>query len=758
MVLKKKYWFIVGILLILLAIGVGYFINRIHFYGEIKIQINTKDKDSNFQLFAYSPTGRAVDFYKENDSTYFIKGYYHSLNIRESKKEFSSNLESASISINGKIIHIGKIEFYTYWENRQLNATDSYYSLKPDIVSTNWFYKFYALVFYTFPIYQLCFIFLAFLFAVYYFFEKNLSILFHKLAPITEKKIILICLVLLLIYTAIFSNITRLDDKIKISGDYPVYQILAVNLIKGPASGSQSFYDKYKFDEVVTDSVEYNVAIHNYEYSYATLSAWVPPVYPLFLGVIYKIFGVSPYAARYIQLLLLLIVAAFIPLLMFYYFKVPGFVLGIIGGLIFIINIYPTANELMTEPLTIFLCFLLLFSIKYFELKMSKFSAVLLGLALTTSLLVKGVVVFMIIFYFAVLVYRHFKLKNKVYSKKMMIVFTAFLVSFLPWIIYTNLNEGIIQKSNLSKKEIQEDNLKMKNILAIVEKQKTSNQFDSTLKALNKKKFHAPQFSIFINRSCNIISDTHLSNLQKKDFFIATSRQIITRLDNMLQAPCFKLNDKNYIYFNKPIFISTNHTYEIYESNNKNCIDGDIHPDKFIKETYDAHPNYPSFIRVLNFYFENPRYIFIIFPNKIFGAFHKFPFVSLLISLIISNFIMLLMAKWKLEKNKFFKATMFLIIPLIMFCANYNVVGFNICFSFAIFAIFLSLIKKKALFLFQLPLSFNLIILNFLFITLIFFGNSRITAIVDFVFITVSIVCFFHYYGQLTNKTVFKNA
>jgi hypothetical protein len=756
LLLKKYFWFIFSLLLILTAVVFGYLINKINFCGETTIQINSKNKETNFYLFAYSPTGRIVEFYKKNSTTYFIKGYYNSLNIKVPDKEFRENLDSASININGKIFRFDRNNFSGYWSMVYTKKNNSCYSLNPEIASANWFNKFYALIFFTFPAYVLCFFLLAFVFVVYFFYGDKFRFLINKLLPLVEKKILLICFVLFVIYVAVFSCISKLDNKIEITKDYHVYQILAVNLINGPNLNSQTIFEKYQFDNAANDSIQYKFAIHDCEYSYSDLSAWVPPVYPMFLAAIYKIFGVSPFIARYIQLLLLLIVAAFIPLLIYNYFKMPGFILGIFAGLIFIINIYPIANEIMTEPLTIFFCFLLLCAINYFELKKSTLSATLLGVTLTIALLVKGIVVFVILFYFIVLIYRYFKLRGQLYSKRILRVFIAFLISILPWVIYTNLNEGIIQISSLSKKELSEDKLRLKNILSVVEKRNTINQFDSTLRAINKNEFNVHQFATFINRAYNVLSDNHISDLQKRDFLLSTLRQFIVRLDNILKVPSIKLNDNNYIYFNKPILISTNHTYEIFESNNKNCIDGDIHNDNFIKETYDNHPNYPSFIRVMNFYCQNPRYILIIFPNKLFRAYNHFPFVSLLISLIIANFIFLLMLKRKLVNNIFQKGILFLMVPFLMFCANYSIVGFSICFILALLGICVSLLKKMSLFLFELPLSFNLMILNFILITLIFFGIDRITSIVDFVFTTSSILYFFYYYGLIAGRTVFK--
>ena len=740
--------------MILLAIVIGFFINRINFYGEIIIQLKLNNEDSNFRLFAYSPKGRKVEFYKINNNAYFIKGYYNSLNIKSTNKEFPDNIDSVSIKINGETIRFGNKDFFAYWNNQNAESNNSYYSLKTEIVPSHWINKFFALLIYTFPNYFLCFVFLVLLFVAYFFAGNNFRIFFHKLAPIVEKKILLFCFALFLLYLAVFSCITRLDDKIKISGDYPVYQIEAVNLIEGPISDSQSFFEKYKFDNIITDSIIYYEA--NYSCVNSGLSAWVPPAYPIFLGVIYKIFGVSPYIARFIQLILFLIVAAFIPLLMFYYFKIQGFVLGIFAGLIFIINIYPSANEIMTEPLMVFFCFLLLFAMKYFEIKMSNFSAILLGVTLTISLFVKGVVIFFIFFFFILMIYRYFKLKRKLYSRKILIVIAAYFVTFLPWIIYSNLNEGIIQKSDLSKKEISEDVLRLKNILVFVEKQNNINQLDSILKANNKNEFHANKITKFINRSCIIIEDYRLSELQRRDYFIITLKQIIKRIDELLKVPYIKLSEKNYIYFNKPVLISTNHTYEIYESNNKKCIDGDIHCDKSIKETYDENLNSPSYIRVLNFYYQNPCYIFIIFPNKLFNAFNNFPFFLILMSLIISNFIFLLPLKRTFVNYRFTKYLLFILVPFFMLIAGYNVIGFNICLVLTIIAICESIVHKRPLFLFQLPLSSNLLILNFIIITLIFFGNRRIISIIDFVFITSSILYFFHYYGLLTGRNVFK--
>ncbi len=56
------------------------------------------------------------------------------------------------------------------------------------------------------------------------------------------------------------------------------------------------------------------------------------PGYTIFMGMIYKIFGVSPEIVKKIQLLLIIAIAAFLPFVGFNYWKKSGFIAGFMGG------------------------------------------------------------------------------------------------------------------------------------------------------------------------------------------------------------------------------------------------------------------------------------------------------------------------------------------------------------------------------------------------------------------------------------------
>ena len=717
-----------------------------NFCGDISMHFNFKNQSNSLQLFAITPTGRKVDFVKQNENTYFIRGYYRSLNLSGTNKYFIDSITSVSININNQVTKIDRLDFLNYWNMDNGNENYNAYSLKSQITSFSFFYKIVSFFYYTFNSF-IFFILLSLLFILLNILYDKFKKQRIKFPQVTNKKVFMICVVLLLLYTIIFSMVVNFNDTVEVSGDYTVYQTEAVNFIKGKKLNGQTLSEKYKYNTSNIDSVMYYKEIINFQNNDIN---WVPPAYPVFLSIIYKIFGVSPLIARYIQLLLLLIVASFLPLLLFFLWGEKGFIMGFISGLVFVIKYYNLADEIMTEPLMLFFCFLLLCSVTFFEKRNSNLSAIILGVIIAIALLVKGVIVFFILLYFVSLFYRYLKNKNKSYLRKIILVGIALFISLTPWLVYSNINGGIIQRLNVSKTELLDDKNHINNIITELSNSKTSFQTDSIIEICNISKFHEAKITSFINNSINNINDSNTGKFEKRTEIISTLNLINNFIDEVLEKPCFKWNDSNYLYvkdLSNLVIISTNHTQNILESNNETCIDGGWHRNDSIKYTYDKNVNSPSILRVFNFYLSNPRFIPVIFPNKLYSGYHNFPFFLILLALIISDFIWLLIRERKLVYNNVSKIILLLLVPVILFFENSSIGGFTIFFALAVISVFVSVIRGKKIFLFSFPLGFNILILNFILITLIFFGSDRITSIIDFLFINITVCYFFEYYS-----------
>jgi 4-amino-4-deoxy-L-arabinose transferase-like glycosyltransferase len=758
--LFRKKIFIIPLLFLLLFIFsiVFYsFLSRMNFCGDISIHFNFKKQSNSLQLFAITPTGRKVDFVKQNENTYFIRGYYRSLNLSGTNKHFIDSITTVSININNHVNNMDRLDFLKYWDRDYVNENSNVYSLKSQITSFSFFYKIISFFYYTdnsFIFFILLGLFFILLNVLHNKFERMLNILHDKfksqrikIPRVTNKKVFMICIVLLLLYAIIFSMFVNFNDTVEVSGDYTVYQTEAVNFVKGNKLNGQTLSEKYKYNTSNIDSALYYEGVRNFQ---NIDIKWVPPAYPVFLSIIYKIFGVSPLIARYFQLLLLLTVASFLPLLLFFLWGKRGFIMGFISGLLFIIKYYNLANEIMTEPLMLFFCFLLLCSVVFFEKRNSNFSAIVLGVIIAIALLVKGVIVFFILLYLGSLIYRYLKNKDKLYFRKIIVVVITFFISLTPWLVYSNINGGIIQRLNVSKTELLDDKNHVNNIITVLSNSKTANQIDSSISIFNNSKFKLTEITIYINNAINIIKGSNTGEPNKRAEMISKLNFVNQYIDELIDKPCFKWNDSNYLYvknLSNLVIISTNHTQNILESNNGKFTDGNWHRNDSIKYTYDKNINSPSILRVLNFYLSNPRFIPVIFPNKLYSGYHNFPFFLILIALIILDFIWLFIRERKQVYNRVSKIILLLLVPVILFFENYNIGGFTIFFALAVILIFVSMIQRKKIFLFSFPLSFNLLILNFILITLIFFGCERFTSIIDFLIITISVCYFFEYYS-----------
>jgi hypothetical protein len=751
---KAKIIYLIAVMAISIIV-IHWFFASINFCGEISVNVNFTQKENEIQFFANSPINRKVDFIKLSNKEFFIKGYYKSLFLEVPKNFIQYNLKSMTIAINGKQIRLNKNNFLNFWDFDHFDNNLSVYSLNSNVTSIGFFYKILCFLTYTYHPFvffiSLCLIFLILL---------NLKKLKQKFFPwfhnITPKKVLLICSCVFLIYSLAFGFTIKYQDTIEISEDYTVYQTEAVNFIKGNKLNNQTISEKYKYNTLDIDSSSY--VLERYNCQTANIYT-VPPVYPLFLSIIYKVFGVSPMIARYCQLLLFLIVASFISMLLYYLMGNKGFILGIIAGFFFITKYYYLSNEIMTEPLMIFFNFLSLCAVTYFERKKSYLSAILLGFTLAVALLVKGIIVFFILFYFIAIIYRYFKHKDNIFLRKIMVLIFVFLLSLVPWLVYSNLHSGIIQRLDVSKDELVLDKDFLNSVVANVPGLKTDNQIDSVNHTLISHRFQLTQISQFLKKP-SILKELSIEKIK------ANINNITSAIDQLLSSPCFKLSDKNYFYYRgleKLVIISTNHTQNILEANNENCADGGWHQNDSIKYVYDKDVNSPSILRVMHFYWTHPGLILVIFPNKLYAGYHNFPFFLLLIALILANFVFVFTENKISELNVLKKLFFLLLIPGILFLENYNVISFTLIMAITFLMICFAIIRKKQLEVQKLPLSFNLLISNFILITLIFYGNDRFTSVIDFVFIISAIYCFFEYYSKIlgfrlfADSTVFKS-
>lgn len=270
-----------------------------------------------------------------------------------------------------------------------------------------------------------------------------------------NKKIVLFtCLLLGLVFSIIGFKRVDFDDLVHFVGDTWEYQSMAVNLAKGKklmtVGAFGDYQQEYKFRPAAAAyQPQLNYLIENGKEDNEKADFYRTPGYIMFLGIIYKLFGVSPLAAKQIQLLLVVFIAASLPYLGFNYWRSRGFAAGIIAGFVFLLEYgqdiaentgitYPP--QIMTEILIAFCLLIFVLVFIAWQKQPNWLSSLLLGLVTGINLLVKGSTLFifpLVLIYFTNLV---IKKKIKLISLVIYIIGTIVIVS--PYSIYASRASG----------------------------------------------------------------------------------------------------------------------------------------------------------------------------------------------------------------------------------------------------------------------------------------------------------------------------
>jgi 4-amino-4-deoxy-L-arabinose transferase-like glycosyltransferase len=239
----------------------------------------------------------------------------------------------------------------------------------------------------------------------------------------------------------VFVNKVNFTDDATFGGDTWEYQSMGVNFAKGHGinkfGGIESF-DTYRFARTEPLPEYYKSFVHNAGMN----NFFRTPAYPLFLGVIYKVFEVSPRIAKHVQLLLLTFIALCLPWIGYHYWKLNGLISGLIAGPIYLATNYKLAEVILTEALTAFSLFLIVAGYVFFEKRNNSLSSVLLGVSLGFALLVKGVLIFIPLFIGVWLLYKFFRHREKRILKNLFLMIVSAVFTILPWSLYASLQSN----------------------------------------------------------------------------------------------------------------------------------------------------------------------------------------------------------------------------------------------------------------------------------------------------------------------------
>lgn len=185
---------------------------------------------------------------------------------------------------------------------------------------------------------------------------------------------------------------SRWSDHCFFGGDTHEYQSLAVNQALG--------YGPMRFGAMNGDLASYGFLldpryvdpelIRDHYVNAGRFNAYRTPGYPMFLGAVYAVFGVSPRAAKQTQFALLVLAALVIPMLTTRYWGTTGYVAGLVGMVFFLSCNFKLSEQILTESLITFMVGVIAAVMLLVERRPNWATAGLLGATLTAACLVKG--------------------------------------------------------------------------------------------------------------------------------------------------------------------------------------------------------------------------------------------------------------------------------------------------------------------------------------------------------------------------------
>ncbi len=479
-------------------------------------------------------------------------------------------------------------------------------------------------------------------------------------------------------------------------------------------------------------------SLHNLKISpYYIVDTYRTPVYSMFLGLVYKLFGVQPSVVKLIQLLLLCFVAAFSVLLFYRLWHIKGMCAGWAGGFIFLLNYTPLSHAIMTEALLIFFSFLIVNLAVIFEEKRNILYGGLLGLVCALALLTKGMLIFVIAFYLIYQLLLYFRTKEKKFKGSIRMLFAAFILGILPWTIYASYINKFMLIEPISKAQIITATSRVEAIFA-----KTVIDENNIVKVVsdineiyyNQKYWDENRYKFvtdFTQKHPDVIKSTYA---QVIDFVKKEINQFYKAHLNYMSLPWFY---GQYLYINLKGFtlLSIQARTLLLESNNEHCTDGGWHTEARHDSYYYKSDNKkrPAFLRVINFYIHHPEMILKIFPAKAHSGFKNFFFVQLFCLLVIFMNI--------IKKRKHMLVVLLFIIPLFLILTRLFPSLLILILAGALIMVIFKYLKRKNPCELNMPRIFNLFFLNTLLITLVFYGLDRFTLITEFLVIPVSVIC-----------------
>ena len=728
---RKKYFLVLLFFLAIIFFSYPFYFSKVKFFKPILVELKGTNYNDLKSINAWSigPLGTKFVLEKKQDALCFVGDYaFRNDIILHSNSDVFNKITEIKFD-DGDQINTIVVKNISKQENHgrlpeEINVANFSKGNSPSflMVFSVFFWKgWIRVVFFI--------LFLFFIFSTGYLYFKinkrhfiQISVKIKKLvffylpATIANPKIRSYLLLFMIVtYSLVFYNLAQFSNGAKFVMNDNEYHSAGVNFAKGygiSRIGAIEPFSSYKFTEY-GPNLEFN-------YKFFTRLAGSyqfqnPPGYGLFLGVIYLIGGVNPIVAKYIQLLLLIIVASFLPFLGYSYWKMKGYLSGIIASVIFMNVYYQYAVNLNPQCLLIFMILLDILALdKYFK-KPSVLSACILGFIVAFTILVKALVILLPLLIILYLYFKFFQTREKKYVIHILTFTVAFIVPFVPWSIYASERA----RQSLITREV------LDNKLFKIKLNETDNAFLSPI--INKDSS--------LNSKYTIINDAGIL-MCAEDF----AHTVVYFYGNSMSKKHFVLLSTQ---ANEDAFLSVHNEYIQNGGFNVQWI-----LDKKSFYNNDGLMNYSPFLRIINFYYHYPVKIYTLPFTKLYAAFSHYPYLISLGILNLLNFLGFCISKYK----KHWVKTVFVFVSAFLFLTPFKWTITQGLFGIVIFLVILvnimSMKKKNNDDNFEIPKSLSMMVLCLILFTIIEAGDRRFTVIIDFMFILVSTYGFVAFFSK----------
>lgn len=521
-------------------------------------------------------------------------------------------------------------------------------------------------------------------------------------------------LMLLLFFIFVFK--VNLSDRVDVQygSDEWDYQAIAVNFATGHGFHIAGHYEKpevYKFGQVEPGTFEKQELLKGIPNIHR------PPLYPLMLGILYKITGIHPAAVVILQLFLLCLAAAFLPLLGYKLLKTNGFIAGLISAVVFIAGNYKMAEIFLPgQSFTVFFIGAFIYVTEDFFRKQTPLRAGASACILGISLLFHATMILVVGF---ISIYLTFSLFRKNIKYKYLNIFTygiVLLMVLLPWHLYAYKTLHILKKEAALTLSLGLDSTRTYKEKAEV----------LAVSAPHYGLYLMPQ-QTFSPNAYKIVTDSLLPATRDKGAFFNNidSSGIdffrVALLQEILDAPDYFL-----------VFLSITKNMAMdchneYITQHLPIQTWRIRPESYYNN--DGRSGSISFKRVFYFYKDNPAVLWSLLVYKINVSLRYSSFLKLF---IILCFFLFIVEYYRLNKNKLIPALILCTVTGLLIIAGQTWLTWLLLILYILLSMYYARASQST---FRVPLSFNYVFFTLVIFSVIAMGNQRYFEVLNMFFI-----------------------